>query len=71
MSKKIELDVEGMTCGHCVRAVTNAIMGVEGVEGVSVDLESGLAVVVAEESVSPESLVAAIAEEEYAAVVRA
>ena len=34
-----------MSCQHCVRAVTQAIESVAGVESVAVDLASGLALV--------------------------
>ncbi|MCF6466574.1 heavy-metal-associated domain-containing protein [Clostridium sp. Cult2] len=37
--KKIML-VEGMSCNHCVMAVTNALKGLEGVSNVDVNLES-------------------------------
>ncbi|HSA69454.1 MAG TPA: cation transporter [Burkholderiales bacterium] len=37
------LQIRGMTCGHCVRAVTKALQGVAGVEDVSVDLGAGQA----------------------------
>ena len=37
------LQIGGMTCGHCVAAVTGALEGVAGVESVAVDLESGFA----------------------------
>ena len=41
----VKLEVEGMTCGHCVQAVTKALARVKGVERVvSVDLQSGQAV---------------------------
>ena len=33
--------VTGMTCGHCAAAVTSEIETIEGVTGVSVDVESG------------------------------
>lgn len=39
------LDVEGMTCKHCVMHVTNALQGVAGVTKVQVDLSSKKAVV--------------------------
>ena len=32
--------VEGMSCNHCVMAVTNALKEVEGVSGVNVDLDN-------------------------------
>jgi copper chaperone len=38
-------EVTGMTCGHCVMTVTEAISAVAGVSGVQVDLASGRAVV--------------------------
>lgn len=37
--KKIML-VEGMSCNHCVMAVTNALKEVEGVSKVDVNLEN-------------------------------
>jgi len=33
--------VEGMTCSHCVSSVTEEITAVDGVAGVSVDLQVG------------------------------
>ena len=33
------LHVEGMSCAHCVRAVTNAVQALEGVTSVQVDLQ--------------------------------
>ena len=39
----IEMRIEGMSCGHCVRAVHDALSAVDGVEKVDVDLESGMA----------------------------
>lgn len=39
------LDVEGMTCQHCVMHVTNALKEVAGVSQVQVDLAAKKAVV--------------------------
>lgn len=62
------LKVTGMSCGHCVMAVTNALRGVAGVEDAKVDLEAGRAVVAYDESrASPADLVGAITEEGYGA----
>jgi copper chaperone len=36
--EKTVLNVEGMSCDHCVRAVTGAVGVLPGVAGVSVDL---------------------------------
>jgi len=38
-------DVQGMTCGHCVRSVTEEISEVDGVTSVEVSLDDGTAVV--------------------------
>lgn len=37
----VELDVDGIKCGGCARKVDAALRGVEGVEAVEVDVESG------------------------------
>lgn len=38
--EKTILKVEGMSCSHCVNAVTKAVEGLDGVTNVSVDLEA-------------------------------
>jgi copper chaperone len=40
---KQTLVISGMSCQHCVRAVSDALRGVAGVDGVEVDLETGRA----------------------------
>jgi copper ion binding protein len=35
------LEVHGMSCGHCVSAITSAVSSLSGVTGVAVDLEAG------------------------------
>jgi copper chaperone len=35
------LMVDGMSCEHCARAVTNAVSGISGTQDVSVDLKGG------------------------------
>ena len=35
-----EIQVEGMTCGHCVETVTQAVNSVQGISQVSVNLET-------------------------------
>lgn len=37
----LRLRVSGMTCGHCVSAVTKAVEAIPSVEDVAVDLERG------------------------------
>jgi copper chaperone len=39
--EKITLNVVGMSCEHCVKAVTGAAGGLAGVSNVSVDLAGG------------------------------
>ena len=56
-------DVQGMTCGHCVRSVTEEISAVDGVESVDVDLEKGTAVVAGD--AEPEAVKAAVKEAGY------
>lgn len=62
-----ELNITGMTCGHCVKAVEKALGQVEGVQSVQVDLASGKATV--QGQARTEQLLAAVAEEGYAAQV--
>jgi copper chaperone len=64
----ITLEIKGMTCGHCVRAVTEALQGVPGVGKVlEVDLQSGKALI--EGTADPAALVKAVEEEGYKAKV--
>jgi len=35
------IKIKGMSCGHCVKAVTKALSEIEGVENVQVDLDKG------------------------------
>ncbi len=37
----IHLEVQGMSCGACVKHVTHALQPLAGVSGVDVDLQSG------------------------------
>ena len=69
MAETIELTVQGMTCDHCVRAVTEAIAGVAGVSDASVDLDAGAATLTGD-GVDLEAVVAAIVEEGYEAAPR-
>ncbi|WP_066175732.1 copper chaperone CopZ [Bacillus marinisedimentorum] len=35
------LDVKGMTCGHCEKAVKNALLEIDGIASVEVSLDTG------------------------------
>lgn len=37
----LQFKVGGMTCGHCVRAVTEAVQGVDPAARVDINLETG------------------------------
>ena len=41
--EKVTLKVDGMSCEHCAKAVTEAVSGITGVSDVSVDLKNGMA----------------------------
>lgn len=58
-----ELKIEGMTCGHCVRAVEQALAAVPGVKKAEVAI--GTAKVETDAQVARSALVAAIEEEGY------
>ena len=60
--------VQGMTCEHCVRSVTEEVGGVAGVTGVEVDLSGGLVTVSSEQPVDGAAVRAAIAEAGYEVV---
>jgi copper chaperone len=57
----ITYTVPGMTCGHCVNAVTEELTSVPGVENVDVDLITKL-VVVTGDPLNDDALRAAIEE---------
>lgn len=66
--KTVILRVDGMSCGHCVKAVTDALQSVGGVRKADVDLGAGRAVVEYDEgATSPARLVGAVMEEGYSA----
>ncbi|EKG40741.1 copper resistance protein CopZ [Pseudomonas sp. SZ57] len=58
-------NVQGMTCGHCVRAVTEAIKNDDPSADVQVELASKQVKV--QSSLSPERIVSLISEEGYQA----
>jgi copper chaperone CopZ len=57
--------VTGMTCGHCVQAVTAEVSAVPGVEKVDVDLATGRLTVAGSEF-TDEQVTAAVAGAGYA-----
>ncbi len=60
------LDVRGMTCGHCKMSVEGALKGLDGVEAVQVDLETGKVEVTYDEAkVSVEDMKNAVEDQGY------
>jgi copper chaperone len=64
----IRLEVEGMTCNHCVMAVKKALLKIPGVKDAQVFLDRKEALV--EGEADPTLLVRAVEEEGYRARVR-
>lgn len=60
------LQVEGMSCNHCVEAVTKALKAVQGVDSVAVSLaEKKVSIGYEDASVTPEQLKEAIEDQGY------
>jgi copper chaperone CopZ len=60
--------VQGMTCGHCVKAVTEEVAAIPGVTDVAVELVNGgtsTVTITASEPISDEAIRAAVAEAGY------
>jgi copper chaperone CopZ len=60
--------VTGMTCGHCVSAVTAELSRLPGVSDVKVDLASGVVVVTSAAELSAGDVRAAVDEAGYALI---
>jgi copper chaperone len=58
--------VTGMTCQHCVHAVTEEVSAVPGISDVSVDLDSGRLTVVSSAEVPFAAIATAVDEAGYA-----
>jgi copper chaperone len=64
--KSVELNIEGMACEHCVKAVTNAINSYAGVSDVNVSLSQNKATFSYDpEAASLEDIKQSIVEEGY------
>jgi copper chaperone len=63
---KVEIKIEGMTCGHCAMSITKEITGIAGVTDVQVDHQNGKAVVELT-GVTNDQLAAAVTEAGYTA----
>ncbi len=64
--QNVKLNVQGMSCGHCVKAIEGSVGELEGVNQVSVNLEEALVDVSFNESqVSLDSIKETIEEQGY------
>lgn len=68
MSETATYTVTGMTCEHCVRAVTTEVAALAGVEQVAVDLPLGAVTITSAAPVAVEDVRAAVDEAGYALV---
>lgn len=68
MKQTIQFTIQGMTCDHCVNAVTRALKDVPGVVDARVSLESNSAAVEGDD-IDVARAIAAIEEEGYEAAV--
>lgn len=65
MSTTSTYTVVGMTCGHCVKAVTEEVSKVDGVTDVEIDLPSGRVTVTSTGPLDPDAVTAAVDEAGY------
>lgn len=62
--------VKGMTCGHCVNAVSAEVGAIPGVTAVTVDLTSGEVTVTSAQALDMQAVHAAVDEAGYELVTR-
>jgi copper ion binding protein len=65
MSTTSTYQVSGMTCGHCVQAVTAEVGALPGVDRVDVDLNTGAVTVTSREPLDTDAVRAAVDEAGY------
>lgn len=66
-AKETHLKVQGMTCGSCVRHVTQALSALDGVDSVQVSLQEGTVCVVHDSDADESQFMKALSEEGYEA----
>ena len=59
------IGVAGMTCDHCVRAVTHELTKIAGVQRVDVDLANAAVTIVSDQPVDRSAVAAAIEDAGY------
>lgn len=59
------IKIKGMSCQHCVMAVTKALSSLDGIKNVKVDLKSGVATYEETKTVAPKVISAAVKKAGY------
>jgi copper chaperone len=62
------INIKGMSCQHCVTAVTKALSALDGIKDVKVDLKNGMATYEEVKPVDPQKITAAIKKAGYEVV---
>ena len=65
MAKQLELNISGMTCGHCAMSVTKELSKLDGAANVNVNPQAGTASLEVAESVDQAAVAAAVEEAGY------
>jgi copper chaperone CopZ len=65
MTLRSSYTVSGMTCGHCVEAVSSELSKIPGISEVDVDLASGTVTVASEAPIPVEAVATAVDEAGY------
>jgi copper chaperone len=71
MSTTTTVSISGMTCGHCVAAVTEELEALDGVQDIEVDLNKGgisTATITSDAKLDPAQIGEAVAEAGYLVV---
>lgn len=71
MSTTTTVSISGMTCGHCVAAVTEELEALDGVQDIEVDLNKGgisTATITSDVKLDPAQIGEAVAEAGYLVV---
>jgi copper chaperone len=62
------IKIKGMSCQHCVMAVTKALSALDGVKDVKIDLKTSVATYEEVKAVDPQAVAAAIKKAGYEVV---
>jgi copper ion binding protein len=65
MTTTATYSIKGMTCGHCVNAVSTELGQLPGVRDVKIDLAAGSATVTSEQPLESQAVHAAVGEAGY------